>query len=229
MTKSNTAVALFGEKETMPAHINTSGLGSENVGAEDLAMPYLKVLQALSPEVEEVEGAKAGKLFNTITHEMYDEVYLINLSFKREYSAFKKRELGGGYEGAHPSREAAISHITNVAGGDPADYDISENHRHVCLMLDATTGQPLQPVIMNLSGTKVRVSKTWNSDINVKHNGADRFASVWKVSSRKQSNSKGSWYNLTIEFESWASPELYQTAGDYYKQVTEAEAAKDAA
>lgn len=214
------AVSLFGSKETMPAHVKQDGRGSENVTQDDVAMPYLTVLQALSPQVDEIEGAKAGMLYNSITDDLYTEVYVVNLSFKREYSIFKKRDLGGGYEGAHASHEAALTHIKDVVGGDPADYDISENHRHVCLMLDSETGQPLQPVILNLSGTKVRVSRTWNSDINVKHNGADRFASIWKLTTRKQSNSKGSWYNLNIDFEGWADKDLYDLAAKYYEQVS---------
>ena len=200
----------------------------ENVGAEDVAMPYLSVLQALSPQIDEVEGAKAGMLYNSITQDLYDSVYVISLSYERQYSIFKKRDLGGGYEGAHASREDALMHLKDVVQADPADYDIQETHRHVLLLLD-DKGKPVQPVIMNLSGTKVKVSKQWNSDINVRHQGADRFASVWKLSTRKQSNARGSWYNLQVDFEAWAPEDLYKQAADYYEQVSAVESAEDAA
>ena len=39
--------------------------GLENISQDDLATPRLKVLMQLSPELEELEGAKAGMIFNT--------------------------------------------------------------------------------------------------------------------------------------------------------------------
>lgn len=220
--------AFLGGKEQMPAHIQNTGRGNENVGQDDMAMPYLNLLQALSPQVDEIDGAKAGLFINSITNELYPEVYVINLSFKRTFAVFKKRDLGGGFEGAYDTREAANDHIKDNLNSAFSDYDVQETHRHVCLLLD-DEGNPVQPVIMNLQGTKVRVSKTWNSDINVRHNGADRFASVWKVGSRKMSNNQGSWYNLTVEFAGWAPEGLYAEAAKYFEQVTTADEQRDAA
>ena len=45
--------------------------GAQNISQEDLALPFLKVLGQLSPEVNErdakyVEGAKPGKIINTV-------------------------------------------------------------------------------------------------------------------------------------------------------------------
>ena len=44
--------------------------GLENVHQEDLATPRLKVLMQLSPELEDIEGAKAGMIYNTVTNEL---------------------------------------------------------------------------------------------------------------------------------------------------------------
>jgi len=46
--------------------------GLENISQDDLATPRLKVLMQLSPELEDLEGAKAGMIFNTVTNELYD-------------------------------------------------------------------------------------------------------------------------------------------------------------
>ena len=48
--------------------------GLENMAQEDLALPFLKVLSQLSPELESVEGAKAGMIFNTVTSKADDGV-----------------------------------------------------------------------------------------------------------------------------------------------------------
>ena len=52
--------------------------GSQNMTQEDLALPFLKVLGQLSPEVNKrdgkyVEGAEPGKIINTVTNELFDK------------------------------------------------------------------------------------------------------------------------------------------------------------
>jgi hypothetical protein len=216
------ALALFGTKEQMPEHLRTgTGLGNQNVSAEDRALPYINVLQALSPQVEELDGAKAGMFHNSITNELTDELYVMNLNFRRSFAIFKRRQLGGGYEGSYENREDAMAHIRDNLNNAVMDFDVVETHTHICLLLDVSGGTPkaTQPVILNLSGTKVKVSKSWNSEIDVRNGNADRFASVWRLYTRKQSNTKGSWYNLAVEFAGWAPDFLYDEAKKYYQTV----------
>ena len=54
-----------------------SGKGLGNLGQEDLALPFLKILGQLSPEVNKqhgkyVEGAEPGMIYNTVTGEVHD-------------------------------------------------------------------------------------------------------------------------------------------------------------
>ena len=51
--------------------------GSQNMTQEDLALPFLKVLGQLSPEVNKmnekfIEGAEPGMIFNTVTNQLFD-------------------------------------------------------------------------------------------------------------------------------------------------------------
>ena len=53
------------------------GLGK--IGQEDLALPFLKILGQLSPEVNKrdgkyVEGAEPGMIFNSVSGDLYDGV-----------------------------------------------------------------------------------------------------------------------------------------------------------
>jgi len=45
-----------------------AGLGLENVTAEDLALPFLKVLSRQDPILDDLD-AKAGDIYNTVTHQ----------------------------------------------------------------------------------------------------------------------------------------------------------------
>ena len=49
--------------------------GAQNISQEDLALPFLKILGQLSPEVNKrdckyVEGAEPCKIINTVTNEL---------------------------------------------------------------------------------------------------------------------------------------------------------------
>ena len=51
--------------------------GAENMSQDDMALPFLKVLGQLSPEVNKVhakyiEGAEPGMILNTVSGQCYD-------------------------------------------------------------------------------------------------------------------------------------------------------------
>ena len=75
--KKKAATNVAKKEENLPA-LNLAVMeqdassGLENIHQEDLATPRLKVLMQLSPELEDMEGAKAGMIYNTVTNELYD-------------------------------------------------------------------------------------------------------------------------------------------------------------
>ena len=70
-------------QENAPAHIKTEGnRGSENVGTDDLVIPRLEIVQALSPAVKKgdpgyIKGAELGDLTNSVTRKNYGESVLV--------------------------------------------------------------------------------------------------------------------------------------------------------
>ena len=69
--KEDTSIALASMFE------EDANTGMDNMGAEDMALPFLRILGQLSPEVNKrdakyVEGAEAGMIFNTVTKQVYD-------------------------------------------------------------------------------------------------------------------------------------------------------------
>ena len=62
--------------------------GLENIQQDDLATPRLKILMQLSPELEELENAKAGMVYNTVTNELYDGskgIRVLPCAYQRQY------------------------------------------------------------------------------------------------------------------------------------------------
>ena len=66
--KQDTSLALFGDDVSK---------GFENMTQEDMALPFVRILGQLSPQVTDgdakyIEGAKPGMIYNTVTSELYD-------------------------------------------------------------------------------------------------------------------------------------------------------------
>ena len=91
MTKKNelSVPANFDGKTTVAARSENVGQGSAAVTANDMAIPRLKLLQMINPEVqpggpEQVQGAQAGMIMNSVNNELFTSVFLINLNFTRK-------------------------------------------------------------------------------------------------------------------------------------------------
>ena len=46
--------------------------GFEDMGQDDLALPFLRILTNMSPEIGAVDGANPGMIYNSVTGELHD-------------------------------------------------------------------------------------------------------------------------------------------------------------
>lgn len=214
------AIALVANE--VPAHVINAGIGrgNEDVG-NALAIPRIKLLQKMSPEVDKyspkhVKGAEPGAFINSITGEVYgDELYALNLKFKIEYVVWRNLDIGGGLLGNFTSQAEAEAAV--AAQEKPSDYDIKDTHTHVLLLKNPTTGEVSTPVLMDFTVSKLRTSRAWNTQIATK--GGDRFASLWKLKSVPVESRTGQQFmNLDVECLGWTTEEDYQVAEGLYEQ-----------
>ena len=221
-TQEKSVAGFLQDQGQLPAHLaKDAGLGNENVGTDDLAIPRLDLIQQLSPQIDKsspkfIEGAETGHIFNSLTGEVYDFVFVINLQFEQKWQVFKKRKFGGGFEGSFDNEAEATQHLETQ--GLPVDqHDVVETAIHKCLMLDEE-GKPKTPVLIYMSGSKQRVSKGWNSVIQLKNPDAARFASVWTLQSSPEKNRQGQpYHNFKVDFAGWADEALYDEAKRLYE------------
>ena len=73
-TKANGAVTT--KTESLPDMnlenlVQFAGAGLDTITTDDIATPRLKVLAAMSPEVDEIDGAKAGMIINNVSKKLY--------------------------------------------------------------------------------------------------------------------------------------------------------------
>ena len=185
--------------------------GMDQMGQGDFAMPFLRVLGQLSPEVNErdakyVEGAKAGMIFNTVTKQAYDGEKGINVVpcfYKREYVEWQDRGEGTGAPVAiHSVESGIIKEATRDGLGKDrlSNGNYLENTASYFVMTE-----DLQQALITMKATQLKVSRTWNSMMNtLKLKGKNglftpaSYSHVYNLSTVQQSNEKGTWFGWNV-------------------------------
>lgn len=213
--------------DQLPAHLQKQAgeyRGNEEVTTDDLLIPRLGLLQALSPELDGddakfIPGARAGMLFNSLTRELYDSVTAVNVFFRKEYPIFRLRKKGGGYAGTHPTEREANMALLQL--DNPDEYEVMETGLHFLLLLDENGGV-MGEAALPMTVTKLKVSRQWNSLIRMR--GGDRYAGTWTLSGVKEKNSAGdSYHNFAVKMGPWTTEEQYAAAEEAYNAVVAGE------
>ena len=218
----NQEIALVSDK--VPAHVKTSaGLGNEEVAVEHLQTPRVKLLQQLNNEVDEnhseyINGAKPGHFIINVTKENYGTIiYVLKVRFTEDYVVWKKRDFGGGLIGTFNTLQEATNFI-NEQNMDIDQHDVIQTHSHLLISKNPETGELGIPFIMDFSSSKLRVSRSWNSQIQTK--GGDRFSVLWQLESVKKANRAGQqFYNLDVTEVGWAQDTDYKEAKELYERT----------
>ena len=220
-TGEGAAMILMGDKADL-SHIKTDQTrGNENVKQDDLVIPRLEVVQALSPALKPddpgfCEGAKMGDLLNSVTNQTYGrEAFIVPVHYTKQWLVWKKRTAGGGFFGAYPSPEEAKDRCEQE-GGERGNIEVIDTPTHLCLLVNPQTGKT-EEVVLSLPRTKAKVSRAWNSMIKL--TGQDRFARVYRVSTAVEKNQKGEFYNFVIAQAGAPNKVLYQRAEALFNQI----------
>ena len=187
------------------------GLGT--IGQEDLALPFLKILGQLSPEVNKrdgkyVEGAEPGMIFNSVSGELYDGVQGINVIpcfYKLEYIEWKDRGEGLGAPVAIYDSSSDIMSKTkpdaNYKDRLPNGNYIEKTASHFVIV----SGDNPSTALISMKSTQLKISRKWNSMMSgIKMKGANgmftpaSFSHIYKLKTTQMSNDKGTWFGWEV-------------------------------
>ena len=189
-----------------------AGIGVNDLGSEDLAIPFIKVLQKMSDELDDLEDAKAGDIYNTVTKEVVkgkDGVRLINCAYNLQYIEWEPRGTGTGAPHAIygagdeiPATERGDDNKDYVAGGSGRYLERTAQHYVLVVDEDGMTQQALLP----MKSTQFKKSKQWNSamrSLKMKDSNGGlftppRFSHIWKLETVSEENKNGSWHGWQI-------------------------------
>jgi len=210
--------------------------GAQNISQEDLALPFLKILGQLSPEVNKrdgkyVEGAEPGKIINTVTNELFDSVQVIPCHYKRQYVEWQDRGTSSGAPVAiHEADSDIVSQTTR--GKDYKDRLPNGNYlentaNHFVLVV----GKNPQTALISMKSTQLKVSRKWNSMMmGLKMQGKNglftppTYSHIYNLSTVQMSNDKGTWFGWDVsKVGPVESKDVYDMAKNFATSVGKGE------
>jgi len=206
------------EKKTagLPSNIfeEDAAKGLGKLGQEDLALPFLKILGQLSPEVNKrdgkyVEGAEPGMIFNSVSGELYDGmkgITVVPCFYKLEYIEWKDRGEGsGGPVQIHDSSSDIMSQTktdANYKDRLPNGNYVEKTASHFVLITNPTAATAL----ISMKSTQLKISRKWNSMMaGIKMKGKNgmftpaSFSHEYRLRTVQQSNDKGTWFGWVVK------------------------------
>ena len=220
--------------------VQDSGMGLENIDKDDLALPFLKLLQTSSDETKKkhanyVEGAEAGMFYNTVTKKLYSGekgIEIIPCFYKLTYPEWAPFERKEGRP-VSPDRGPEILAKTKK---DSGGKDVLDNGNQIIKTANhfvIINGENPEKALMAMKSTQLKVSRGWNSlmqdqfETDPKTNKAvpaPMFSRIYKLNSVEQTGSF-TWQGYKVSLiRKVDNASLYQMAKDFHNSLKKSNA-----
>ena len=213
------------------------GVGFEEVTSSDLQIPFVRIIQALSPQLKKndpafIAGASQGDIFDTVTNKVWgaeDGVLVLPVFFAMKFLEFVPRNQGGGFLGefsadsnevrtAVRDKDSGMELLTN-------GNELVRSAQHYIKIVHEDGN--LENAIVDMKKTQLKKSRLWLSMMMMqKHNGKTlpSFANTYRLKSVEDGNDKGSWGSWSISLEGRVSSlEAYNDAKELHGSISRGE------
>ena len=187
--------------------------GAQNIAQDDLALPFLKVLGQLSPEINSrdakyIKGAQPGMILNTVTGDYYDGEKGINVLpvfYKRQYIEWQDR---GASLGAPVAIHEVDSDLLSKVTRDKSNKDrlpngnyLENTASHFVILM----GETPTTALISMKATQLKISRKWNSMMmGIKMQGKSglftppTYSHIYNLKTVQMSNDKGTWFGWDV-------------------------------
>jgi|TARA_A100000172_G_C3025726_1_gene104773 hypothetical protein len=213
-----------------------SGGGFEEVTSSDVQIPFVRVIQAMSPQIKKsdsafIKGAGQGDIFNTVTKQFWsaeDGILVIPTYFQQKLLEFVPREQGGGFVGElKASSEEVKKAQRNDMGAELLENgnELVRTAQHYVKIVHEDGS--LENAIVDMKKTQLKKSRGWMSIMMMqKHNGKTlpSFSQIYRLKTVEEGNDKGSWYSWSIQHEKMVEEiESYNDAKSFHTSIKSGE------
>ena len=241
MAKSTNVTKLQPKDDQLPAEMLELYEGDAGQGVstsvEDNLVPFIAVLQALSPQVSKrdpkyVVGAEAGDILITSLSRIWKGetgILFQPCAFQREFVEWRPRDTGGGFVGRHPQMPTTARQSQDPKNQQrqrwvmPAGTEIIDTRYHFGFILNGgeALGEgpeigPMQAVIA-LSSTGHTFSRTWMTQMSQLRLpsglASPSRARKYLLSTEPKSNASGNWFGWKVADRGWVTDAEQYAAG----------------
>lgn len=197
---------------------DAAGIGMQNVRAEDMAIPFLAVIQSNSPQRKKqdgsyIPGADEGMVFNTVTQELFDitpgqnSLEVILCGFKKKLLHWRDRDQGGGMLGQYEIDDPIQKGAERKGGRAvlPDGTYLVETAEHYVLVV--YPDKTVKRAVVAMSSTQLKKSRRWMTMISEKqlrhpttgrYFTAPMFAYTYTLTTQAEHNDSGDWHGWRI-------------------------------
>ncbi len=211
--------------------LEQDGKGFEDLNLETSAIPFIKILQDLSPQLkkskpEYVAEAEAGMIFNNVTEKIYEQpLKFVVGKFERYFIEWK------------PNRGSFVAaHSPELIRQKANEYDYDDRGR----MIHGKTGNHFSDTyvyyvllpdhldegvnIISMSSTQLKEAKRLNRNLTTTmipgtKNKAMPYYMIWNLETVEMSNDRGEWFGLRIKFDSMVTPIMLENVQETRKEL----------
>lgn len=236
------------KKEALPTtdvdYGQYAGAGFEGLSKDDYIVPFLRILQSNSPQVEggaaPIVGAKPGMIFNNVTKELIGGdigIPFVPVSRDHNYVEYTPRDAGGGFVGIRPLDDGLVQKLLDEQGRFKKliTRDGTELIETYYVFGMAILSDRRLPAVIGFSSTQIKAYKSWmtNADgITIRlADGREvkppLFAHRWLLGSFPDKNKKGSFHSWRVALDGMTAADarlpvsdpLFQQCVQFYESA----------
>jgi len=235
VTKTETKALVLPEGMNLADLQRDAGAGVSQMDSGDVALPYIAILQGLSPQVnpgapQYIEGAQASMFFNNVSLETFEArkegIIFVNCAYERKLVEWVDRDKGGGWVAEYP----IDSDIRQQAKPNDRKQPILPNGNllietayHYGLYKDPETNAWGQ-CVTTLKSTGLKVNRRWNNELlTTRIPGTEMIAPRWLYAYRLRTvleqKANNSWWQLSIEKGDIVNKAVYDQAKMFHQLI----------
>jgi len=207
--KQNTDVVAFDSSILL----EDAGAGLENVTRDDIMIPRLSILQALSPQVNKrdgayIEGAEQGSIYDNVAQAVYDGakgLTVIPVHFRKAHLEWKADR--GGFVADHGPDSSCLTTLTRGSRGEyltPDGNEVVPTSEFIVLVVNED-GSYI-PASISMSKSQSKKARQWNAmmqrltiNVNGQSIPAASFWTAYQLTTVPEENDQGSWFGWSIK------------------------------
>lgn len=191
-------------------------IGRETMGMKDYALPFLLILQSLSPQVvkaspKRVDGAEEGDFYNTVTEELYtgkEGVIMVPCAYQRLNVEWMPRDSGGGFVAQHASDDILAKCTRDERGFDRlGNGNLVVTTAYYYGMLVDEEEKSWEPIVLSLARTQLKKARRWNSMMSTlaidDAHGASfnppMFSHKYRLTTEPEHKKDYNWFGIHVE------------------------------